>query len=87
MTLVQPLQPLPPHTQVPTANNTQERGDFAIRGLFECGIDAIIDARIANTAPPTDPRIQRKYSNNKRKPKDKNIKTLARLIENHSTPL
>jgi hypothetical protein len=34
--------------QVPTANNTQERGDIAIRGLFERGTNAIIDIRIAN---------------------------------------
>jgi hypothetical protein len=39
--------------QVPIANNTQERGDIAIRGLFERGTNAIIDVRIANLDSPS----------------------------------
>jgi hypothetical protein len=39
--------------QVPTANNTQERGDIAIRGLFERGTNAIINVRIANLDIPS----------------------------------
>ncbi|MGL4351554.1 MAG: reverse transcriptase domain-containing protein [Plesiomonas shigelloides] len=38
---------LPPET-APTANSTHERGDIAIRGLFERGTNAIIDVKIAN---------------------------------------
>jgi hypothetical protein len=34
--------------QVHTANNTQERRDIVIRGLFKRGTNAIIDIRIAN---------------------------------------
>jgi hypothetical protein len=38
------------------------------------------------TALHIDPRNQRKYSYEKRKPRDRIAKTLVRLTENHSTP-
>jgi hypothetical protein len=44
--------------QVPTASNTQERGDIAIHGLFECRTNAIIDIRIANNLDSSSYRSQ-----------------------------
>jgi ribosomal protein L19 len=63
------------HSQ--SSNNTQERGDITLRGLFERGTNAIIDVRIANLDSPSyrsqDPEKVLQQQENAKRQKYKDI--------------